>query len=33
MKENLTVIEELQSYKSQFVVKTNVELPSLLKDL
>lgn len=33
MKENLTVIEELQSYKSQFVVKTNVELPSLLKRL
>jgi hypothetical protein len=31
MKENLTVIEELQSYKSQFVVKTNVELPSLAK--
>ncbi|ADD03439.1 Peptidoglycan-binding lysin domain protein [Thermoanaerobacter mathranii subsp. mathranii str. A3] len=31
VRENLTVIEELQSYKSQFVVKTNVELPSLAK--
>lgn len=31
IKENLMVIEKLESSKSQFVVKTNVELPSLIK--
>ncbi|HHW57608.1 MAG TPA: DUF3794 domain-containing protein [Clostridia bacterium] len=29
--ENLSVIENVETFKSQFVVKTNLELPSLLK--